>query len=805
MKRKIFSVLFALVLVLSFSLVTAVPAAAQTTTYGTWYLAYSGTGGAAAWSTTQAHDDTYSAYLQSGTQTSSYGRVWKPADITLANITAVSFWHYLDSSSQLDHSSWPMFLEEGETYSDGTGYFTPYVTLKITDGTTDHWLISQQFARDPDGTWAAGWEQWQMSDNAAEYPAASGMDPAEALWHDELWTDDGGTGGSGAYPAGWEYLSYFQTTYSGYDVVELKVSVGDWATTINQTAYVDDITVAASTTQYAVEPRVFIGATPYGAIKTAIDAATTGQTINVSSGTFRSSTSPIDVDEEVTIQSVSGKATTIIDPGSSGQGVLMINAENVTIDGFTITHGTETADATHPTEHTVWVTDEYSTIKNNTILTRGGNKAGIYIGGREDPDTESLFLYNQPQPLGHTIEDNVFRNANPGEGWGIFAYELKDSLIHDNDFVGESGHDYTANQAAWDGYSEGAPSTGIVIHKASAGGSASGPGGGYVVIEDNTAQYMRYTWLTFSAHFMFVDNNGAGYERAEASTVEKVIVRNNTVSDSDVGVTLKPKKETGSPYADAAASLTIGSDLVTIGPGNNFHDVYKGVDIDDPETLSGDYYGVLDAANIVIKYNDFVDASSHGVYNGMYWAGLTAAMAAQTPSVTLGDYTIPALYNYWGDPSGPDVDTATSSPTITINDRGTGETLNTYITYEPWLHTTQATVYPSGTRYYAYNWVDLTKGWNIWSTPIAMDEQADTWGEYKALGVDLDMAGGNDAYWFNASTPGWESVTDSYVLRPCDAIYIKVASDQEAPILFSPSYSAPTTIRRLEPGECLLP
>ena len=173
---------------------------------------------------------------------------------------------------------------------------------------------------------------------------------------------------------------------------------------------------------------------------------------------------------------------------------------------------------------------------------------------------------------------------------------------------------------------------------------------------------------------------------------------------------------------------------------------------------------------MIINYNDFTGYAVGGNETVRTETDLSASIDAQ--------------YNYWGHPS---------EPTITTNARGTGADVGTLdVDYEPWLHTDPATVVPSNTRYYAYNLVDLTKGWNIWSTPIALDEQADTWGEYEALGVPLDMAGGNDAYWFNASTPGWETVTDSYVLRPVDAIYIKVASNQEAPILFSPTYSAPS-------------
>ena len=98
----------------------------------------------------------------------------------------------------------------------------------------------------------------------------------------------------------------------------------------------------------------------------------------------------------------------------------------------------------------------------------------------------------------------------------------------------------------------------------------------------------------------------------------------------------------------------------------------------------------------------------------------------------------------------------------------------------------------ANTRYYAYNWCDLTTGWNIWSTPIALDEQANTWKEYRELGVNLDLGLGSNAYYFNGSSQSWANPGDDYELKPCDALYVKVASNQEAPILFSPDVSAPS-------------
>ncbi len=274
---------------MAFSLIGVIPqdtlADANGSQYGTLYLDKGGSlgsSGHATWFTPGAKFDTYVVILNGGREAGvSYGRVWKRVNIPLATITDISFWYHHVSTDQADYSSWPLYKQEGHTYTDDDGYVSPYVTLEISDGSTTRLIISQPFARDPDGTWMPAWEQWQMTDNAA---AAGGEDPTEALWHDELFSDDPDTGGSGAYPAGWEYLSYFQSEYSGYNVVRLMITVGEWDWDTKQVAYVDDITVDNMT--YAIEPRVFIGSTPYGAIDTAIAAAVDDQTINVYPGTF---------------------------------------------------------------------------------------------------------------------------------------------------------------------------------------------------------------------------------------------------------------------------------------------------------------------------------------------------------------------------------------------------------------------------------------------------------------------------------------------------------------------------------------
>jgi len=83
----------------------------------------------------------------------------------------------------------------------------------------------------------------------------------------------------------------------------------------------------------------------------------------------------------------------------------------------------------------------------------------------------------------------------------------------------------------------------------------------------------------------------------------------------------------------------------------------------------------------------------------------------------------------------------------------------------------------------------LQPGWNIISTPIALDPSIDTWGEFSA---DLDIDSSAVTYYFDGSSQIWKQVSDSYEVKPCDAIYVKMASEDTVPIISSPLPSVPS-------------
>jgi hypothetical protein len=85
--------------------------------------------------------------------------------------------------------------------------------------------------------------------------------------------------------------------------------------------------------------------------------------------------------------------------------------------------------------------------------------------------------------------------------------------------------------------------------------------------------------------------------------------------------------------------------------------------------------------------------------------------------------------------------------------------------------------------------LDLSQGWNIMSTPVELDECCNTLGEFVAFG-DIDIDPGSCAYYFRCYDQRWIQALSSYVLHPCDAVYIKMAHADTAPIIPTAGNSA---------------
>jgi len=143
-----------------------------------------------------------------------------------------------------------------------------------------------------------------------------------------------------------------------------------------------------------------------------------------------------------------------------------------------------------------------------------------------------------------------------------------------------------------------------------------------------------------------------------------------------------------------------------------------------------------------------------------------------------------ASLNWWGDISGPEE--ATNNP------GGTGDAVTGDIDCWPWLTRVSQTVIDDNIAYFGSPMVRLNTGWNIISTPIALDPACDTWGDYKTLGDGLAVDTGATTYYFDAENQVYGQVLDTYQLEPCEAIYVKMASADTAAILYSPNVSVPS-------------
>ncbi|MCW3976076.1 MAG: hypothetical protein NWE86_07540 [Candidatus Bathyarchaeota archaeon] len=200
--------------------------------------------GSAGWTTEEVYRGSYSAKLNSGTGNgASAGKVSMSINWPLSSITSLSFWYRISSSSTAiplaEMNAWPLYAREGVTFPfTADGYFSPYFIITIDVSGVTHYIISQQWAEQ--SAELDKWIEWKISDNALPF---GGFDPTEALWHDELWTDDPVTGGAGSWPGGWEPLSFFKTTYAGSTIVSIGMAVGWWAVNEPQIVYVDSLTI----------------------------------------------------------------------------------------------------------------------------------------------------------------------------------------------------------------------------------------------------------------------------------------------------------------------------------------------------------------------------------------------------------------------------------------------------------------------------------------------------------------------------------------------------------------------------------
>ena len=158
----------------------------------------------------------------------------------------------------------------------------------------------------------------------------------------------------------------------------------------------------------------------YPTIQEAVNNATAGNTIIVRDGTY---TENVVVDKSLAIKSENGSDSTTVHTPNPKADVFSIPADDVTIDGFTITGATSTSGC--PKYYSgVQITGKQCYICNNNI---SGNRNGVQIYGYEHPNCHHNVIAN------NTIPDSIYA--------GIKVRRSSNNVITNNTVL-NSGRSY---------------------------------------------------------------------------------------------------------------------------------------------------------------------------------------------------------------------------------------------------------------------------------------------------------------------------------------------------------------------------
>lgn len=507
MKRKIFNVLLVLVMVLSFSLVTAAvsftmiaavpatPAVATALPVTLNVIPFSlatDASGVAAWTSAQYHSGSSSANL-TAPATADYARVKVALNTAFSSFAAPSLYYKIGAgavaTTENISATWPIYERSGHTVS--TGYLSPYPVIYITNGTTPHYIIGQPWAESTK-------VDWTLWNNAT----ASNI-TTQALWHNEAF-DDPGMGGS--VPAGWGSLSYWETTYTGYTVIGIGVGLGSFAVTGQQQAYVDDVTAGGTT--YDLEGT----SADYSTIQAAINAASTGDTINVTAGMHIEN---VTVDKSVTLHGASS-ATVTVSAADVNAHVFNVSADSVTISGFTV------SGAADPYAGIYLGPDVTLCNIHDNILTNNFDGIFLDIGSNHNTLTSNTASSNTRQ--GFEIIQSDYNTFTSNTANSNTKYGFKMESASHNTFTSN-----TANSNSQDGF------------RLTTGSNEGATGCNYNTFTSNTVN----------------SNTGNGFNMLGrvAGDSNNNVLTNNTISSNAIGISI------GDAFVDAS-TMTVNHNII---------------------------------------------------------------------------------------------------------------------------------------------------------------------------------------------------------------------------------------------------
>jgi hypothetical protein len=151
-------------------------------------------------------------------------------------------------------------------------------------------------------------------------------------------------------------------------------------------------------------------------IQRGIDAATSGDTVNVQAGTYGTPTGGAQVvinKDNIDVKATSGAASTFIEgngaPGGAGNALVFISANHDTFEGFTVdVSGNNQSSGTE--QHPIRVSGDNNIVQNNTVIGKGGSQNGLgilvsFIAAPPSPSVNANSSADNNQILNNTVSN----------------------------------------------------------------------------------------------------------------------------------------------------------------------------------------------------------------------------------------------------------------------------------------------------------------------------------------------------------------------------------------------------------------
>ena len=331
----------------------------------------------------------------------------------------------------------------------------------------------------------------------------------------------------------------------------------------------------------------------------------------------------------------------------------------------------------------------------------------------------AIWLYEVNNGSSATISDCILKYA---ASHGIYCGE--DTLDNGSTVTITGNEIYGCSEGIWFEFLRGSSQvtiTGNDIHDNSHGvGIDEVIGGSTLTVIGNTITYNYNDGIYF---FTIRDStvNIGGETEAEAN-----IISNNGEGDGH-GIYFS--------YSDNG-TITIEGNIVSENLGQGIYVeemVASSLEILNKDIMDNYYSGVYivhfdEDSTVDIHYNSIVDNAEYGV-------------CYDSP------YLIDATCNWWGDVAGP------YHSTNPYSSWTEGDSITSDVDYIPWLIQSE-----------------LAAGWNIWSLPIAPDPDSGAQIYDDLLAADMEAM-----YYFDSATQNW--VADPSEAGPLDAFYIKMPGE----------------------------